>query len=522
MRHGRAWVAAVAAVLVTSACGGASQPAASTGGAATTSTVAASAGKSVFTYAVNRPADDLDLVTQDSNADIWPLANVYETLVTINEKGDGYRPDLATSWDTSSDGLTWTFHLRSGVKFSNGDPMTSADVVWSLQRAHDTNGPWQWALAPVKTIAAPNASTVVITLSEPWAPFLADISLFSSSIMSKATFQNATEDTISKNPMGTGPYYVAQWVQGQKIVLKANPYYWQPGLPKTKEVDLPYVPDDNTRAIQLQSGQVDGIDAPAFGQLAQLRTNPDLNVLLDPSTAVALLSLNTKTGPTANVQFRQALAYAIDYQGLIKTIVFGNATPANSFLPETTLFYNKGMQGYAYDLAKAKALFAQSGVAPGTTLSMLLPSGNQVDQQTAVELKSMWSQLGITPQLLDPAAATARYRQDDFQVDITGWTNDIPDPDELTSYALGFTQSQSYHSQYHSAAMDALITKGETTLGTAARQQIYDQIQQMAMRDVPIIPLYYAPYTAALSKKVSGFVQLTTGPWLFANVTVGQ
>ena len=510
----RVLLASIAAVLLLSACGGAAQPAASTAGS--------SGGKSVFTYAVNTPADNLDPVTQDANADIWPLANVYETLVGLNQKGDGYVPDLATSWDTSSDGLTWTFHLRSGVKFSNGQAMTSADVVWSLQRAHDTNGPWQWALAPVKTIAAPDASTVVITLAQPWAPFLADVSLFSSAIMSAATFKSATQATISKSPMGTGPYYVAQWVQGQKIVLKANSHYWQAGLPKTAEVDLPYVPDDNTRAIQLQSGQVDGIDAPAFAQLDQLRAASNLNVLLDPSTAVALLSLNTKQGPTASVQFRQALADAIDYQGLIKTIVFGNAKPANSFLPETTLFYNASQTGYSFDLAKAKALFAQSGVPAGTTLSLLVRSGSQVQQQTAVELKSDWTQLGINPQLelLDPAAATARYRQDDFQVDITGWTNDIPDPDELTTYALGFTQSESYHSQYHSAAMDALITQGETTLDTAKRQQIYNQIQQMAMNDLPIIPLYYAPYTVALSKKVSGFVQMTTGPWLFANVTV--
>jgi peptide/nickel transport system substrate-binding protein len=483
--------------------------------------VSAQQGK-VIKFGVNRAAENLDPVTQDANPDIWAFMQIYQQLVKVNVKGDGFEPDLAEKWSTSADGRTWTFNLRKNAKFSNGDTVKAADAVWSLKRARDTKGPWKWALEAVEDIQAKDDFTVVISLKEPWAPFLADISLFSNSIMPEKVFKGAKDEDISNKPVGSGPWMLTDWKKGEELVLKANPHYYEKGFPKSQELRIRYIPDDNSRIIALQSGDVDGIDYPPFSRMEELRKDAKLEAQLNPSTQVSHLSLNIRSAPLNNVKFRQALAHATDRAAIVKAVCFGHCTPATTFLPMTTPMFNKGSKGYAYDLNKAKQLLKESGVATPLTLKILYRANDAVHQPTAVALKEMWGKLGVTLELepLDRAAATKRYRENDFQVYITSWTNDIPDPSQLASYALGFTESQSYHSGYQSAEMDGLLAKGLREVNLEKRRQIYYEIQELALKDSPLIILYYSPYTIAINKKMKGFVQLATGPWIFRNVTV--
>ena len=169
----------------------------------------------VIRFGVNRAAENLDPVTQDANPDIWAFMQIYQQLVKVNVKGDGFEPDLAEKWSTSADGRTWTFNLRKNAKFSNGDPVKASDAVFSLKRARDTKGPWKWALEAVEDIQAKDDFTVVISLKEPWAPFLADISLFSNSIMPEKVFKGAKDEDISNKPVGSGPWMLADWKKGE-------------------------------------------------------------------------------------------------------------------------------------------------------------------------------------------------------------------------------------------------------------------------------------------------------------------
>jgi peptide/nickel transport system substrate-binding protein len=476
----------------------------------------------VIRFGVNRAAENLDPVTQDANPDIWAFTQIYQQLVRVNVKGDGFEPDLAEKWTTSADGRTWTFFMRKNAKFSNGDPVKASDAVWSLKRARDTKGPWKWALEAVEDIAAKDDYTVVISLKEPWAPFLADISLFSNSIMPEKVFKGAKDEDISNKPVGSGPFMLVDWKKGEELVMKANPHYYEKGLPKTGELRIRYIPDDNSRIIALQSGDVDGIDYPPFSRMEELRKDPKLEAQLNPSTQVSHLSLNIREAPLSNVKFRQALAFATDRAAIVKAVCFGHCTPATTFLPITTPFFNKGSKGYAYDLNKAKQLLKESGVATPVTLKLLYWAGHAVHQPTAVTLKEMWGKLGVNLELepLDRATATQRFRAFQFQVHVTGWTNDIPDPSQLAAYELGFTESESYRSGYKSAEMDGLLAKGMREMNPDKRRQIYYEIQELALRDSPLIWLYYSPYTIAISKKMKGFVQLATGPWIFKGVTI--
>ena len=481
------------------------------------------AGK-VIRFGVNRAAENLDPVTQDANPDIWAFTQIYQQLVRVNVKGDGFEPDLAEKWSTSADGRTSTFFLRKNAKFSNGDPVKASDAIFSLKRARDTKGPWKWALEAVEDIRAKDDYTVVISLKEPWAPFLADISLFSNSIMPEKVFKDAKDEDFANKPVGSGPFMLVDWKKGEELVMKANPHYYEKGFPKSQELRLKYIPDDNARIIALQSGDVDGIDYPPFSRMEELRKDPKLEAQLNPSTAVAHLSLNIREAPLSNVKFRQALAYATDRAAISKAVCFGSCTPATTFLPMTTPFFNKASKGNAYDLTKAKQLLKESGVATPVTLKVMYRSGDAVQQPTAVVLKETWGKLGVNLELepLDRATETQRYRANQFQIRITGWTNDIPDPSQLASYALGFTESQSYHSGYQSAEMDGLLAKGLREVNLEKRRQVYYEIQELALRDSPLIILYYAPYTIAINKKMKGFIQLATGPWIFRNVTVGE
>jgi peptide/nickel transport system substrate-binding protein len=480
--------------------------------------------RKVIKFGVNRAAENLDPVTQDANPDIWAFMQIYQQLVRVNIKGDGFDPDLAERWTVSADGKTWTFFLRKDAHFSSGDPVKASDVVWSLKRAHDTKGPWQWALEPVQDIVAKDDATVVISLKEPWAPFLADVSLFSNSILSEKVFKGASQDQISNKPVGSGPFALVEWKKSEEVVMRANTHYHEKGLPKTAELRLRYIPDDNSRIIAVQSGEVDGIDYPPFSRVAELKQDPRLEMQLNPSTAVAHLSLNIREAPLNNVKVRQALAYATDRAAIVKAVCFGACTPATTFLPMTTPFFNTSAKGYTTDLSKALQLIKESGVKIPLNLKVLYRSNDAVYQTTAVALKSMWQKIGVNLDLepLDRAAATQRYRSNQFQVNISGWTNDIPDPSQLAAYELGFTESQSYHSGYQSKEMDDLLARGLRETNAGKRREIYHQIQDLALRDSPLIWLYYAPYTITLNKKVKGFVQMATGPWIFKNVTVGE
>ena len=478
--------------------------------------------KPVIRFGVNRAAQTLDPVSADANADIWATMQIYQQLVRVTIKGNGFEPDLAERWTTSTDGRTWTFFLRKAARFSHGDPVRASDVVWSLTRARVTQGPWKWALEAVEDITAPDEHTVVIRLKEPRAPFLADVSLFSTSILPEKVFKSASPENIANKPVGSGPYMLVEWKKGDDLVMKANPYYHERGLPRTRELRIRYIRDDDRRIAALQSGDVDGIDFPPFSRIEELKKDSKLEIQLNASMQVAHLALNIREAPLNNVKVRQALAFATDRPTIVKAVCFAGCTPATTFLPMTTPFFNASAKGYGCDLVKARQLLQESGAATPVRLGLLFRSNDAVHQATAAALKEMWGKLGVTLELEPHDRATQLFRANQFQVYLTSWTNDIPDPSQLAAYELGFTESQSYHTGYRSAAMDALLARGLRELNLDKRRQIYDEIQNLALRDSPLIWLYYAPYTIALSKKMRGFEQMATGPWLFRNATVSE
>ncbi|MDQ3227499.1 MAG: ABC transporter substrate-binding protein, partial [Chloroflexota bacterium] len=293
--------------------------------------------------------------------------SIYDQLVRVGADGISLVPALAESWDISEDGLTYTFHLRPNVLFSDGTPMTAADVLYSWVRAaNDPEEHWTFTLTALKRdaegqvegITTPDDATVVVELAQPWSPFLSDVAMFNMSVISEA-FAAGNEERLTQECMGTGPFAFAEWNKGEFLRLVKNTNYWEEGLPLLDEVVVSVVPDDNARILQLQGGELDGMKDVPSSRVPELAQDPNLKVYQFPSTETRYITLNTRDAPLDDPFARRALQYATDRQTLVDVVLFGVGVPATSFMPKGALYWNDMLEPYAYDVARAQEELAQ-------------------------------------------------------------------------------------------------------------------------------------------------------------------
>lgn len=500
-------------------------------------------GKLVF----GRHADSLflDPVLNDANVDIWVLVNLYDTLILPTTDGKGLEPGLATEWKASEDGKTFTVKLRPGVKFADGTPMTAEDVVWSLQRAaNPKEGIWNFLLASVDTVESPAADTVVLHLKNPDPSLPAALATFNASILPKAKFEampGANDDEKAKafaeHPIGAGPFMLSSWTRGSSMTIKRNPYYWAKDesgtqLPYLNEVEFQIIPDDATRILKLKAGEIDGSEFIPYARVDELRKDPAIDMQLFPSTEVDYLTVNNRPqladgtpNPLGEVKVRQALNHAINKKALIQIITHGIGTPMHSFMSKTTpLFADQG-ELYPYDVAKAKQLLKESGHGDGMTLSVLALAGSADELAIASALQQMWSQVGVklNVEQVDNATRDDRYHKGNYQMRTGNWTNDINDPNEITSYFAYYPNNQNQWSGWQNKDVDKLFEQSQSEADPAKRAAQYAQIQKLYAAEAPIFFLFEVPYPAALRKGVvSGFVQTPLGDQLFVRASVNK
>lgn len=471
---------------------------------------------------IARTADSqsMNATTVFQNESIWVFEQIYETLYTVTPDGKGVRPWLATGYTVSPDKRTYTFTLRKGVTFSNGAPLTAADVKFSIDQATAATQGWGYINAAIKDTKAPSPSTFVVDLKYPWAPLIADLSLFSNGIVPKG-YGGQTAAAFYEHPVGTGPFEWGSWQKGKQLKLVRNPRYWQPGKPYLDSVTWTDTADSNTRNLQLKGGQADVDEFPAWSTVAQLKATPDVKVDLFPSTRTDYLAFNETKKPFQDPHVRRAISYALDRNSLIKAVLFGNGTKATSFLSPTTPYYAAGTVGQDFDLTAAKRELAASTVPSGFSTSILVSAGEADDLTLAQIVQSALKPLGITVQVSQLDANTVNTRQQalDYDMMFTAWTMDISDPDELTTFAVDpKAGSKSFFTLYSNPAVVAANTAAAKTLDTATRQQLYTRIQSLAAQDAFLAPLYYSPYAYASSTKVNGFAVTPLGNYHLEDV----
>lgn len=491
-----------------------------------------------LTYARYADSLFLDPVLNDANVDIWILTNLYDTLLQPTPDGKDVTAGLATEYQVGDDGLTFTLKLRPGIKFSDGTPITVDDVKWSLDRARNPDiGIWSFTLVSVDSVETKGADTVVLRLKYPDPTLAAALATFNSAIMPQKPFEatpGATDEEKAKafaeHPIGSGPFMFDSWQRGTELVIKRNPHYWQMGedgkpLPYLDEIRFPVIPDDATRILKLQAGEVDGAEFIPYARVAELQGDPNLDMILFPSTKVNFINMNVvptlKNGQPnvlSDPRVRQALNYAIDKEALIKIVTFDVAKPMVSFMSSATPMVDNNGPVYPYDVEKAKALLKEAGVPEGTEVTSIGLAGSADETAILSSVQQMWAQVGIKLNIeqLDNATRTARYRAGDFQMRVSGWTDDIIDPSEITSYFAYSPTTNSQYSGWKGEGVDELFETSQKEMDKEKRAAMYKQIQQTYVATSPILFLYESPYPVALRKHVKGFVQIPLGNNIFA------
>jgi peptide/nickel transport system substrate-binding protein len=514
-----------AVALVLAACGSSGNSTSTAGGttAPGTSTAAPATPQAGGDLVIARTADSstMDKTSAFDNEAIWVFQQTFETLYNVTPDGKDVEPCLATGYDISADKMTYTFHLRDGVKFHNGQPMTADDVKFSIDDARNTSQGWGYIDAAIKDVTVTDPLTVVIHTKYPWAPLVADIALFSNAIVPK-DYAGEKKADFYQHPIGTGPFKWDHWNKGAELKLVKNPDYWQPGKPYLDSVTWTNVPDDNTRILQLKGSQAQVDEFPPWSSVAQLKTTDGITMTLFPSTRTDYLEFNEKIKPYQDVHVRRAISYALDRDALVKAILFGNGKAANSFLPPAVPYYDPASPGLQYDMDKAKAEMAQSTVPTGfdATFEAI---GGQLDSETIAQVvQAAVKPLGINVKIIKKDA-NANY-QDWAAAKYPGmttayWTMDIADPDELVSFAMDPSQgSHSFQTWYDNKEAAAKTQAAAKEFDPAKRQQLYSDIQKIAAEDAFMGFVYYSPFRYATNAKVQGFAVYPTGNYHLENV----
>lgn len=506
----------------TTGTGPTTSSAATTGTSASASAAAPSASAGpMLRYARTTGPTSLDPQATIVSGDVYTLNQIFEPLYITDTKGE-LQPHLATGHTVSADGKTYVFTLRKGVLFSDGAPMTATDVAYSLLRNKTNNGPLSFLNGVIASATATTPTTVTVKLTQPWAPFISDISVFSNSIV-PAKLRGKTAAQFFAAPVGTGPFILASWVRGGTVTLAANPKYWG-GAPKIGGVLFSVVADDNTLVEQLQAGQVDVIDSVPSASVSLVSGNSSLALVKADQWSVDLLLLNEKVKFYADRHVRRAISHAVNRAQISKATTNGTATPAGSFFPPSLQYYDGNTKVLGYDIAAAKAELAQSAYPKGFTTSILVPASNQAWYETAQILQASLAQIGITVKVrsLETAAYKSAFEGFDDDMFINNAINDISDPDEMASFQIDDVHggSTSFWTGYHNPAAIKLVYAAEGELDDGKRKALYAQIQQIVADDAPYVPLTYPPAIKAIRSTVKRFVVNPAGAVRLEDVTL--
>lgn len=466
----------------------------------------------------------LDPMRSAAAGNIETYGQLYSRLLRRDAETGALEPGLAEKWDISPDGKTYTFHLRD-AQFSDGSPITAADVAFSLERIRtDKKSAYPAPLGAVEAVSAADAKTVVVTLKSAFAPFLGNAEIWNMGIVSKADVDKRGEEAFASVPVTSGPYEVKQWKPNEKLVLEPNPHYWRKGYPKSDAtVELIEIASPETRIAMLKAGEIDVVRAVPWAQVDDLKTVETVDMRLEPSTTIYMTLLNHKREPFSNLKARQAAGMAIDNKAMAKAITRGYAEPANTTLPGSVDFHDKDYPGISYEPAKAKELLAESGMA-GREVK-ILATADALSQQMALLIQAQWQAIGLKPSIVnvDGGAWWDATGKGDYDAAANWWYNETPDPDLAVRWAVcGTCGSNSYNTFYENPKVDALVEQGTREANPAKRAEIYKEIQRITTEEVAQIPLYYAPNAVAYSRRLQGLRLTPSLQWTLEETSIGQ
>lgn len=466
----------------------------------------------VLTIGRREDGTTFDPIKTAQNVDNWVFSNVFDVLVRVDKSGTKLIPGLAESWTIYDDGLTYTFKLRD-AKFSNGDAVTAEDAAFSLLRIRDNPGSlWADSFKVVDTATAADPKTLVVKLKTQSAPFLSSMALPNVSVLPKKVLESEGEDAFGEAPIGSGAFAVKEWRRGDRVILTKNPNYWDAANVSLDGVEWISIPDDNTRMLKVQAGELDTALFVPFSRVAELKKDANLKVVLNPSTREDHMLINHSHGLLGKKEVRQALDMAIDKKTIVDAVTFGIGEVAYSYIPKGALYHYPDNLQRPYDPEKAKAMLAAAG-ASDLKLNYVVNAGNEADEQIAVLMQQMLAKAGVTLELqkVDPSQSWNMLIDGAYDLSVMYWTNDILDPDQKTTFTLGDDSNMNYMTRYKSQPVKDLVAAARVEMDPKKREQMYIDLQKMAKDDVNWIDLYYSPYINVTRANIENFDQNPLG-----------
>ncbi|WP_262339017.1 ABC transporter substrate-binding protein [Gordonia sp. CNJ-863] len=473
------------------------------------SALAACGGSSVspttLRVAIAGEPDQLDPQKSSSYFTFEVLENVFDTLVEPDENLQ-MQPALAESWEVSPDARQWTFLLRPGVTFHNGDTLTAADVEFSFRRILDEELSNAWKLEAIESITALDDRRVQFTVREPTPNLLTNIGGFKG--LAIVNRRNVESGEIATKPVGTGPFSFVSRSPGASIVLKANPDYWG-GPPAIDGVNYSFISQGTTAVSALRSGEIDWTDAIPAQQLNILSRDDTLEVGTVTANDYWYITMNFDAKPFEDTRVRQAVAYAIDRPSIAQVVGYGTATPNELAIPSTSPWfapydrYTAGLDR-AQAVDKAKDLLRQAGIR-SMDMRLMVTTEYPETVTAAQVIASNLADVGITVKIeqLDFGAWLDRQAAGDFDALLLGWLGNI-DPDDFY-YAQHHSKGTSNAQKYSNPQVDALLDRGRTELGVETRKGIYADAAGRIADDVSYLYLYNPSATQAFSRELHGY-----------------
>ena len=480
---------------------------------------AAAHSRLIIGYAADATSLDPAQVTDINSGQV--LNQMYDTLVQYNTHGQ-LTPDLATAWKESSNHLQYTFTLRKGVRFSNGNPLTPAAVVYTFERQLNSKNPG-YAYGPypfgafffgdIANVTARGSDQVTFTLKSPEASFLQSLTVLTAAIVNPKVALREGK-AFALHGAGTGPYMLSSWQRGQQLILKPNPYYWG-SKPKLSEVVFIPIVQSSERGTDLESGTANMVINPAPVDLSQIRAAGD-TVAMQAGPHIWWIGMNLLQKPFSSQLVRQALNYAINRSAITKNVLYGTGVPADQPLAPDQLGYNAHVNPYNYHPNKARQLLTQAGYPHGFTATLLVPtsgSGMQNPVSMATAIQGNLAAIGVTIKIqqIDWGTFLSKIGQGaknaNLQMWELSWMDSAVDPSltlgpllASSSWPPGFNTGY-----YKNPQVDALLNQAEATSSISQRAALYQQAEADINQNAPWIFVDHAKSVVAYQKTVTDF-----------------
>ena len=452
-------------------------------------------GNVTVAIAADPPGWDPTLSTSQEIARVT-YGNVYEGLVRFDRDG-AIVPALATAWQVSADGLAWTFTLREGVRFHDGSPLTVGDVLAKFERARDPDSGHvnTGYYAPVVDVRAPDARTVVFELDTPSRSLLYNLARPDAII-----YPAARQETQRSQPVGTGPFVFARYVEGSEVRLERFADYWNAELPYLDGATFRIIGDANARVAALQAGDVDYVGAAIPPeQVRVLQVNPDLKVASGTATAEITLAMNNARAPFDDPRVRQAITHAIDKRLIVEGAFFGLGTVIGTHMSPSEAYYVDLTGTYPYDPERARALLAEAGHAGGLSFDFELPEPYAIERRTGEIIAQQLREVGIEVNLSVVEWGTWIQRiflAADYDMTIIGHS----EPRDINIYG-----NPDYYYQYDNPRIGELLAQAESAPTAEAETAAYREIARVIAEDAVNVWVFSPASTVAVRADVYGY-----------------